>query len=355
MVAPRTIDAPCALCGDADAKPVWTTRDRALGVPGTYTVVRCQGCGFFYQRPRVCDEDLAACYPDNYPRHQEPTPRLPLKGSESRLRAVRWALAARLGYTALLDPRPRLRTRVRGMILLPRLRWDCPPRIGHGRCLDVGCGSGATLGLMRSLGWTTAGIEVDAAAAEKARQFADTVWTGDALSAPFPPGQFDMVTAFHVLEHVPDPVALVRRMLDWLSPGGLLIIEVPNAGGLGASVFGSAWSGLELPRHLSHFTPGSLARSVQQAGGQIAWCWHRTKPRHYLWSLRILLREQGWPAAAHLTETRIVYGMLKLFLELTVPLVSRARLGEVIRVGIHRDGRAVHPRLPSGSAKAFQI
>src|SRR5437667_328207 len=216
VAAPRTIDAPCPLCGNAAARPVWTTRDRALGVPG---------------------------------------------------------------------------------------------------------------------------IETDAAAAEKARQFADTVWTGDALSAPFPPGQFDVVSAFHVLEHVPDPVTLVRRMLDWLAPGGLLIIEVPNAGGFGASVFGSAWSRLELPRHLSHFTTASLARTVQQAGRQIAWCWHRTKPRHYLWSLRILLREQGWLAVARLTETRIVYGMLKLFLELTVPLISWAERGEVIRVGIHRKAQ----------------
>jgi len=70
-----TLDDPCFLCGSADADPVWTTPDRALGVPGTYTVVRCRGCGFLYQRPRVPDEKLADCSPDHYPRHQEPSPR----------------------------------------------------------------------------------------------------------------------------------------------------------------------------------------------------------------------------------------------------------------------------------------
>src|SRR5438552_9540660 len=133
------------------------------------------------------------------------------------------------------------------------------------------------------------------------------------------------------------PYLLLCFFFNDTAPPELYTLSLHDA--LPISVFGSAWSGLELPRHLSHFTPASLARTVQQAGGQIAWCWHRTKPRHYLWSLRILLREQGWLAVARLTETRIVYGMLKLFLELTVPLISWAERGEVIRVGIHRKAQ----------------
>ena len=93
MAVLPTIDAPCAVCGGGDADPVWATPDRAFAVPGHYTVVRCRGCGFLYQRPRVRDEHLAACYPDHYPRHQEPSPRVPFKGSAARRRAVRYALA----------------------------------------------------------------------------------------------------------------------------------------------------------------------------------------------------------------------------------------------------------------------
>jgi hypothetical protein len=81
MAALPTVDAPCAVCGGDDAEPIWATPDRAFDVPGLYTVVRCCGCGFLYQRPRVRDEHLAACYPDHYPRHQEPSPRVPFKGS----------------------------------------------------------------------------------------------------------------------------------------------------------------------------------------------------------------------------------------------------------------------------------
>jgi len=111
---------------------------------------------------------------------------------------------------------------------------------------------------------------------------------------------------------------------------------VPNAGSAGAAIFGRAWSGLELPRHLSHFSPATLERAVEQAGGRVAWCWHGAKPRYYLWSLGFWLRDRGWSALARFVERRAIYGVLKLFLEVTLPLARLARRGEVIRVGIRR-------------------
>lgn len=334
-----TVATPCALCGAAEAEAVWTTPDRAFAVPGTFTVVRCRACGFLYQRPRVDDAHLADCYPDHYPRHQEPSPRVPVRGSASRQRAVRWALATGLGYANLREaPRPGVLTRLRARGLLRRLRWSCPPRVGQGRYLDVGCGSGASLGVARALGWPVlAGIEMDEAAAAKARRFTDEVWVGDVLAAPFAAGRFDLVTAFHVLEHVPDPVRVGRRMLEWLAPGGLLVVEVPNAGGLGARLFGRAWSGLELPRHLSHFTPATLARAMERAGGRVVWCRHQAKPRYYLWSLAIALREAGLPGLARATSRRPLYGIVKLGLEVALPLARWARRGEVIRIGVVRS------------------
>jgi len=111
---------------------------------------------------------------------------------------------------------------------------------------------------------------------------------------------------------------------------------VPNVGGLGAKMFGKAWSGLELPRHLSQFSPASLQRAVEQAGGRITWCWHGAKPRYYLRSLTHWLCDRGWPRLAAFSARCPVYGVLKLFLEMTLPLVRRARRGEVIRVGAQR-------------------
>jgi SAM-dependent methyltransferase len=136
-----------------------------------------------------------------------------------------------------------------------------------------------------------------------------------------------------VLEHVPEPVAVLRRMLEWLAPGGVLIIEVPNAGGLGATLFGRSWVMIDLPRHLSQFTPDSLVRSVEQAGGRIVWCWHRAQPRDYARNFRRWLLDRGCNRLARFTEGR-VYGIFKPILELTLPLVCWIGRGEVIRVGV---------------------
>jgi len=117
-------------------------------------------------------------------------------------------------------------------------------------------------------------------------------------------------------------------------------VETPNAGGLGARLFGGAWAGLELPRHLSHFTPATLAAVIEKAGGRVVWTWHQAKPRTYLWSLSAWLRDRGWDALARFSERRAVYGVLKLGLEVVMPLVRVARRGESIRIGAVRN----HPR-----------
>ena len=75
-------------------------------------------------------------------------------------------------------------------------------------------------------------------------------------------------------------------------------------------------------------------RAVQEAGGRVAWCWHGAKPRYYLWSLGFWLRDRGRTRLARFAERRPVYGVLKLILEVTLPLARLAKRGEVIRVGI---------------------
>src|SRR5262249_58695230 len=134
------------------------------------------------------------------------------EASPGRQGAARWAPASGLGYEALRDANVSLATKIRGRRLLRRIRWSCPPWIGAGRYLDVGCGSGGSLGVARALGWRVAGIEMDDAAAAKARRFTDELHVGDVLTAPFAPRRFDAGTAFPLLAHVPGPTPPSPRM-----------------------------------------------------------------------------------------------------------------------------------------------
>jgi SAM-dependent methyltransferase len=221
-----------------------------------------------------------------------------------------------------------------------RIVESFPPWIGAGRLLDVGCATGKFLRLMQAVGWRVSGIELDAAAAAKARGVTPDVFEGDPLAAPFAPRSFDVVTSFHVVEHLPEPRAALSRMLEWLAPGGVMIVEVPNVGGVGGRLFGRYWSGLDFPRHLTHFTPATMAAMVERAGGRVVDVRHRTKPRWLIRSVRHWLRDQPTPPARWALaalDSRAGSGVAKLGLEVALPLARRAGFGEMAQFVIrHR-------------------
>jgi SAM-dependent methyltransferase len=136
-----------------------------------------------------------------------------------------------------------------------------------GRLLDVGCGNGDQLARMCRSGWSGEGVETDPEAVGNARaRHGLTVHLGRLEELRFPGGSFDAITMKHVIEHVHDPVGLVRECLRLLKPGGRLVIVTPNVNGLGHRWFGENWRGLEPPRHLHLFTPGALGICATRAG-----------------------------------------------------------------------------------------
>jgi SAM-dependent methyltransferase len=138
-----------------------------------------------------------------------------------------------------------------------------------GTILDIGCSSGGFLGTMKREGWKLYGIEIAAIMAERARSRTGAeVFVGDALDAPFPPQSFDVVTCFDVLEHLNQPRQFLAKVLEWLKSGGVFYTMLPNIDSWEARLLGSYWYGLELPRHLYHFSPQSLRRLMNALGFQ---------------------------------------------------------------------------------------
>jgi 2-polyprenyl-3-methyl-5-hydroxy-6-metoxy-1,4-benzoquinol methylase len=137
----------------------------------------------------------------------------------------------------------------------------------HGSVLDIGCSAGSFLYCMRRSGWQVYGIEMSRSAADTARERSGAkVFNGDISAAVFDPGQFDVITAFHVLEHAYSPREMLYRVSRWLKPGGIYYMMVPNIDSGGFKTFGSYWFALELPRHLFHFCPESLTRMADSVG-----------------------------------------------------------------------------------------
>ena len=136
-----------------------------------------------------------------------------------------------------------------------------------GTLLDLGCSSGGFLSSMSQESWKLFGIELDGAAAEKARCISGaSIFVGDVAAAPFPPESFDVITCFDVLEHVYSPRQVLIKVKELLKPGGIFFAVLPNIESWEARIFGSYWYGLELPRHISHFSPQSLRHIMNALG-----------------------------------------------------------------------------------------
>jgi SAM-dependent methyltransferase len=120
---------------------------------------------------------------------------------------------------------------------------------------------------MRRQGWKVTGVDLSEAVAARLRNdLGLAVLFGSLPHADLENAQFDVITMWQALEHVHRPLEVLRAARQLLAPGGKLIIAVPNIDSLAFRWFGSAWNGLDLPRHLVHFTPATLRLMLRRAG-----------------------------------------------------------------------------------------
>ena len=257
---------PCAVCGADDPTALRWAGDQLSGKPGRFRLVRCRRCRLVYLNPRPAPRALAEWYFDGYEPHRPAGPFRPTRRGALRrwvgARAVPWYTRG-VGF----DPAAVRATLDRIDDLPPYFVFGFVPTRRGGRVLDVGCGTGANLDAARRFGWETHGVEVSPAAAQVARETLGlNVVTGTLEAAAYPDEHFDVVALSHVLEHLPDPVATLREVARILRPDGLVLLAVPNHRSLPAFVFRSYWFPWEVPRHLYHFSPTSLAALLDRVG-----------------------------------------------------------------------------------------
>ncbi len=135
--------------------------------------------------------------------------------------------------------------------------------------MDIGCGTGEFLEFCRQKGFVALGIEPNF----KAREFAKNTYhldvkEEDALEK-MNSQQFDIITLWHVLEHVSDLNTRMNKIKEVLNPDGVVIIAVPNSGSWDAQYYEKFWAAFDLPRHLYHFDKNSLSNLAQKHGFKI--------------------------------------------------------------------------------------
>ena len=136
-----------------------------------------------------------------------------------------------------------------------------------GRLLEIGSAAGFFLDLANRNGFTVLGIEpAEELARAAGERFGVEVRAGFVEDADLEPGSFDVICAWHVLEHIPDPLSVLEALRGVLAPGGFLALEVPNAASPEAVRLGPAWPHWDPAHHVGHYTPTALRRLLERAG-----------------------------------------------------------------------------------------
>lgn len=283
----------CPLCGASAARTLFVAADRLIGRPGEFPVVRCDGCGLVFLRPRPAPWRLGDFYPDEYyPLSYEPSAE---------------------GHA------------VAGYLLAMVLGWTREQNLREPSLLDIGCGTGLFLNLARQAGMRVQGIEMSPSAAAYARGKYDLeVHCGTIEDAGLAGCSFDIITMWQVLEHLPQPVAALRQAARALRSGGVLLLTVPNFESIEAHFFGHRWYSLDAPRHLYQFTPSTIARALNTAGLKPVRVTHSKGTAGLVYSLMgdltgVSLRVLGHPLAN--SGYRRVAGVLH---RITVPACAAA-------------------------------
>lgn len=227
----------CPACEGERTKRLFGLDERVS--KGDLSVVRCEDCGISWTAPLPDKADIAALYPPEY------------YGSGKER------------FPSLVESLVRLSRRRRARKII-KLNSGIP-----GRVLDIGCGRGWMLNFLKMKGWEAYGTELSSESSHFAREHLklnDVIIINKVEDCSFPSSHFDVVTLWHTLEHLLEPFRTLEEVNRILKEDGLLIIEVPNFGGLQAGMFGNKWFHLDSPRHLYHFDNKTLKRILEGSG-----------------------------------------------------------------------------------------
>lgn len=134
----------------------------------------------------------------------------------------------------------------------------------EGQILDIGCGTGELLNYFSNRNWKVQGIEPNSEARNFAiKQYKLEIFSEEELPK-LPKEQFDIITMWHVLEHVPDFNLRIDEIKKLLKPHGTIFIAVPNINSPDAKYYGKYWAALDVPRHLHHFSPKSIKQVAKK-------------------------------------------------------------------------------------------
>lgn len=231
----------CPICQSQELSHFKTCQDYTVSQE-KFDIVNCKSCGFKFTNPRPDEANVGQYYKsDSYISHSNTS-----KGIMAKLyHAVRkYTLQGKLALINQLANK-------------------------KGKLLDVGCGTGMFIHCCQEAGWTVKGIEPDSDAGKFAKEL-NKVQIESQILGSYTEEQFDVITMWHVLEHVHQLNETAQWLNQRLAKDGHLIIAVPNHESKDAHIYQEQWAAYDVPRHLYHFSQKSIKQLMANHGFQLA-------------------------------------------------------------------------------------
>ncbi len=279
------LESKCPLCNSIGFFS-FKGRDLLFNKPEIYRYMQCNHCSAVYQEPMPTFDKIASYYPYDYDIYTEIPPFKHY--SNTKLGVLRYK------YNFAHLNVPGLFKLISPVISFLRYR-DAIKFIPNGKGLDIGCGNGKFIRDMNSIGWQFEGVEFNPIAVDICHKAGLKVFHGDLHTAAFKDNSFDIISARHVIEHIPDPVNFMNEIARILKSGGRLVIKTPNSLALGRRRFGMYWFANDVPRHLVLLCPANLNMLAKRFGLRQIAVKTFSKPKIILKSLDYLTGNRGKP------------------------------------------------------------
>ncbi len=304
------VPVQCCICESDDAEPIAVGEDFEYRTsPDTFLAMRCRGCGLVYLNPRPSSNDLSRIYPPDYHAF-EFTP-------------------ARYGFVY----------KVRRRLEAHRALSWCRDLRDDARIIDVGCGDGFHLRLLRDFGkpgWKLEGVDLDERAVKAAIRAGFTIHQGSVEQLDLPSASYDMALLIQTIEHVSDPLGVVRAVRTLLKPGGRLVIVTDNTASLDFKLFkGRHWGGYHFPRHWNLFNQVTLRALATSVAMEVDSLLTVVSPVNWVYSIRNALVDWGAPRWLSNRFSLEAHGSLAVFTAFDA-LNQLANRGALLRAILRR-------------------
>jgi SAM-dependent methyltransferase len=281
----------CGVCGSDEITPLAVGEDFEYRTsPDSFLAVQCKCCQLVYLNPRPAMTELDRIYPADY-------------------HAFDFS-ADRYGFVY----------KIRQRLEAKRLLKACKGLPDQARILDVGCGDGFHLNLLKKFGnptWQLEGIDMSDRAVEAGQRCGLTIHQGTVQSLPLPQGTYDLAFMIATIEHVDHPLEVLQAVGQLLKPGGRVVMVTDNTDTLDFKWFqGRHWGGYHFPRHWHLFSPKTIRQLAHTAQLDVVELKTIVSPVNWVYSIRNMLQDWGapkWLVNQFSLSTPITLGFFTLF------------------------------------------